>query len=119
MQALVVTDRGLFSLRTRRGWMETWKVVHLAVGNKIVKEEGSMKHLPGVLTAGLVLALFAAGPANASKKAPTKAKNSGIVTCPIMKHEFAKGKGIPVKTQSGKTVYVCCKQCVAAAKLLK
>jgi hypothetical protein len=84
-----------------------------------LKEERSMKHLPVVMTAGLVLALSTAGPAIASKKAPTKAKNGGMVTCPIMKTKVAKAKAIPVKTQSGKTVYVCCKQCIAAAKLLK
>lgn len=68
------------------------QVFRLATGNNGVGE-GSMKHLPIVLTAGFALALSATGQAaGASKKAPTKAKNQGMVTCPTMKHLFEKAE---------------------------
>jgi hypothetical protein len=68
----------------------------------------------------LALALSMSGAAFATKQSAAK-KGSGetMVTCPIMKQKLPKSKATAVKTQSGKTVWVCCKSCVAPAKKLK
>jgi hypothetical protein len=67
---------------------------------------------------GATLALSFTGAVAAIAQESTAAGKE-MVTCPITNQQVEKSKAIAVKTMSGKTVYVCCKGCVAAAKQLK
>jgi hypothetical protein len=77
-----------------------------------------MSRTTGILSTMLTLSL-AGGIAAVAAHHPAAAKGKEMITCPIMKSKVEKSKAIAVKTQSGKTVYVCCKSCVTAAKKLK
>jgi hypothetical protein len=77
-----------------------------------------MKRLIGTLIITLALSLTGSG-AFADPGAAEADKGKELVTCPITNQKVEKSKAIPVQTMSGKTVYVCCKGCVAAAKQLK
>jgi hypothetical protein len=72
----------------------------------------------------LALALSVGGAAFAEKHSSAKHRakrgwGATTVTCPIMKTRVARAKATAVKTKSGKTVWVCCKSCVASAKKLR
>jgi hypothetical protein len=69
----------------------------------------------GILGATLALSVSTA----VAVPADEGAKGKEMVTCPITNQQVEKSKAIAVKTKSGKTVYVCCKGCVAAAKQLQ
>jgi hypothetical protein len=60
------------------------------------------------------LLLTAAAMSGATTK--TKKADNTMITCPIMHSKVAKSKAIKVIAANGKTTYVCCKDCVAAAK---
>ncbi|MBI3911030.1 MAG: hypothetical protein HY320_08875 [Armatimonadetes bacterium] len=75
-----------------------------------------------IRTAGLILALAAAGPALAHSQghqghAHGKAKTAQgrTITCPVMKSNIPISKAIKV-VHKGKTYYVCCKRCIAKVK---
>jgi hypothetical protein len=77
-----------------------------------------MRRSIAILSATLALAFTIAVAAVAQEKADA-GKGKELITCPITNQQVEKSKAIAVKTMSGKTVYVCCKGCVAAAKQLK
>lgn len=69
----------------------------------------------------ITLAVTGAGAAAAKSHTSTKKKGWGqaMVTCPVMHQKVPKSKAIAVKNRSGKTVWVCCKGCIASAKKLR
>jgi phosphoribosyl-dephospho-CoA transferase len=78
-----------------------------------------MPRTTGILSTMLTLSIAGGIAAVAAAHHPAATKGKEMITCPIMKSKVEKSKAIAVKTQSGKTVYVCCKSCVTAAKKLK
>jgi hypothetical protein len=78
-----------------------------------------MLRTTGILSAVLTLSVAGGITAVAATHHPAATKGKEMITCPIMKSKVEKSKAIAVKTQSGKTDYVCCKSCVTAAKKLK
>jgi hypothetical protein len=77
-----------------------------------------MRRSIALFSATLALAFTGAVAAIAEETAEAP-KGKELITCPITSQQVEKSKAIAVKTMSGKTVYVCCKGCVAAAKQLK
>jgi hypothetical protein len=83
-------------------------------------EEPVMRRSITIFSVTLALAFTSAVAAVAGEKAASgKGKGKELIKCAITHQEVEKSKAIAVKTMSGKTVYVCCKGCVAAAKQLK
>jgi hypothetical protein len=65
------------------------------------------------------LLVTAAAMSGATTKARTPAKKADpMITCPIMHSKVARSKAIKVVANNGKSTYVCCKDCEAAAKKL-
>ena len=64
------------------------------------------------------LLVTAAAMSGATTKAKTQKADNGMITCPIMHSKVAKSKAIKVVADNGKSTYVCCKSCEAAAKKL-
>lgn len=77
-----------------------------------------MRRSIAIFSATMALAFTGAVAALADEKSEP-AKGKEIIKCAITKQDVEKSKAIEVKTMSGKSVWVCCKGCVAAAKQLK
>jgi hypothetical protein len=68
------------------------------------------------LTASLLVTATAMGSA-ATKSARVATKlHKQYITCPITHDKVLKSKAIKVTAANGKSTYVCCSDCVAAAK---
>jgi hypothetical protein len=74
-----------------------------------------MRLISTLALAGSLLLTGAAFSGAATKAKPQKA-DKGYVTCPITHDKVLKSKAIKVTAANGKSTYVCCKDCVAAAK---
>ena len=69
-----------------------------------------------VLTASLLVTATAIGRATTKSAGTTKKLHNQYITCPITHDKVLKSKAIKVKAANGKSTYVCCSDCVAAAK---
>jgi hypothetical protein len=69
-----------------------------------------------VLTASLLVTATAIGSATTQSAGTTKKLHNQYITCPITHDKILKSKAIKVTAANGKSTYVCCSDCVAAAK---
>jgi hypothetical protein len=58
----------------------------------------------------------AVGSAGTPAAKTAKKANQQFITCPITHDKILKRKAIKVTAANGKSTYVCCKDCIAAAK---
>jgi hypothetical protein len=76
-----------------------------------------MRIVPTLALAGSLLVTAAAvSSATPNSKATLKKGDSKYITCPVMHDKVLKSKAIKVTAANGKSTYVCCKSCVAAAQ---
>jgi len=68
------------------------------------------------LAGSLLVTAAAMSGATTQHKIATKKAGSETITCPIMHDKVLKSKAIKVTAANGKSTYVCCKACVAAAR---
>jgi hypothetical protein len=69
-----------------------------------------------VLTGSLLVTATAMGSATTKSAAAAKTGHHQSITCPITHDKVLKSKAIKVTAANGKSTYVCCKDCIAAAK---
>ena len=69
-----------------------------------------------VLTGSLLVTAIGIGSAHAKHTGATKKAGSQYITCPITHDKVLKSKAIKVTAANGKSTYVCCSDCKAAAK---
>ena len=69
-----------------------------------------------VLTGSLLVTAAAMSGATTQSKVTTKKTGKQFITCPITHDKVLKSKAIKVTAANGKSTYVCCKDCIAAAK---
>ena len=69
-----------------------------------------------VLTGTLLVTAAAIGSATPKSAAAAKNVHGAYITCPITHDKVLKSKAIKVTAANGKSTYVCCSDCVAAAK---
>jgi hypothetical protein len=62
------------------------------------------------------LIVTAAAMSGAAAKTAVKKAGGKYITCPITHDRVLKSKAIKVTAANGKSTYVCCSDCVAAAK---
>jgi hypothetical protein len=68
------------------------------------------------LTGSLLVTAAANSGATTHPKAATKKASKQFITCPITHDKVLKSKAIKVTAANGKSTYVCCKDCIVAAK---
>lgn len=71
---------------------------------------------PLALTGALLLTTAAVSNANTPAAKAAKKANKQFITCPITHDKVLKSKAIKVTAANGKSTYVCCEDCIAAAK---
>ena len=69
-----------------------------------------------VLTGSLLVTTIAVGSAHAKHTGATKKAGGQYITCPITHDKVLKSKAIKVTAANGKSTYVCCSDCIAAAR---
>jgi hypothetical protein len=69
-----------------------------------------------VLTGSLLITAVAIGGASTSPQAARKRASKQYITCPITHDKVLKFAAIKVTAANGKSTYVCCEACIAAAK---
>lgn len=68
------------------------------------------------LAGSLLVTAAAIGSASTQPKAAAKKPGKQFITCPITHDKVLKSKAIKVVAANGKSTYVCCSDCKAAAK---
>jgi hypothetical protein len=68
------------------------------------------------LAGSLLVTAAAMSGATTHPKTTAKKVDSQYITCPIMHDKVLKSKAIKVTAANGKSTYVCCKSCMAAAQ---
>jgi hypothetical protein len=69
-----------------------------------------------VLTGSLLITAIGIGSAHANHAGAVKKAAGQYITCPITHDRVLKSKAIKVTAANGKSTYVCCSDCIAAAK---
>jgi hypothetical protein len=69
-----------------------------------------------VLTGSLLVTALGIGSAHSKHTGATKRAGGQYITCPITHDKVLKSKAIKVMAANGKSTYVCCSDCTAAAK---
>ena len=69
-----------------------------------------------VLTGSLLVTATAIGSAATKSAVAAKKASKQFITCPITHDKVLKSKAIKVTAANGKSTYVCCSDCTAAAK---
>jgi hypothetical protein len=69
-----------------------------------------------VLTGSLLVTAAAIGSAGTPVAKTARKANKQFITCPITHDKVFKSKAIKVTAANGKSTYVCCSDCVAAAQ---
>src|SRR5437667_10038811 len=69
-----------------------------------------------ILPGSLLITAIGIGSAHAKHIGVTKKAGGQSITCPITHDKVLKSKAIKVTAANGKSTYVCCSDCKAAAK---